>query len=168
MRVEKWAMVEDAGRGWRRVVASPKPVRIIESEVIRHLVKDGYVVIAAGGGGIPVVADEQGNLSGAAAVIDKDLASAVLAEEICGRPAGDLDRGRKGVPELRQAHPARARLDDRGRGQTIYGRRPFPSRLDAAESAGLHPVPRSTAAARRSSRVPRPCPRRWMARPARG
>jgi carbamate kinase len=82
MRVEKWAMVEDAGRGWRRVVASPRPVRIIESEVIKHLVKDGCVVIAAGGGGIPVVADEQGNLSGVAAVIDKDLASAVLAEAI--------------------------------------------------------------------------------------
>jgi carbamate kinase len=82
MLVEKWAMVEDAGRGWRRVVASPKPVRIIESEVVKHLVKNGYVVIAAGGGGIPVVADEQGNLSGVAAVIDKDLASAVLAEAI--------------------------------------------------------------------------------------
>ena len=82
MRVEKWAMVEDAGRGWRRVVASPKPIRIIESEVVKHLVKDGYVVIAAGGGGIPVVADEQGNLNGVAAVIDKDLASAVLAEAI--------------------------------------------------------------------------------------
>jgi carbamate kinase len=82
MRVEKWAMVEDAGRGWRRVVASPKPVRIVEFEIVKHLVKDGYVVIAAGGGGIPVVTDEQGNLSGVAAVIDKDLASAVLAEEI--------------------------------------------------------------------------------------
>jgi carbamate kinase len=82
MRVEKWSMVEDAGRGWRRVVPSPKPARIIESEVVRHLVKDGYVVIAAGGGGIPVVADEQGNLSGVAAVIDKDLASAVLAQAI--------------------------------------------------------------------------------------
>jgi carbamate kinase len=82
MRVEKWAMVEDAGRGWRRVVASPKPIRIIEANIIKHLVKDGYVVIAAGGGGIPVIADEQGNLTGAAAVIDKDLASAVLAEAI--------------------------------------------------------------------------------------
>ena len=82
MRVEKWTMIEDAGRGWRRVVASPIPVRIIESKVVRHLVKDGYVVIAAGGGGIPVVADENGILSGVAAVIDKDLASAVLAREI--------------------------------------------------------------------------------------
>ena len=82
MRVENWAMIEDAGRGWRRVVASPKPTRIIEAGVIKHLVKDGYVVIAAGGGGIPVVADAQGLLKGTAAVIDKDLASAVLAAEI--------------------------------------------------------------------------------------
>jgi carbamate kinase len=82
MRVEKWVMVEDAGRGWRRVVASPRPVRIVESEVVRHLVRAGYVVIAAGGGGIPVATDEQGLLSGQAAVIDKDLASAVLAREI--------------------------------------------------------------------------------------
>jgi len=82
MRVEKWTMMEDAGRGWRRVVASPIPVRIIESEVVRHLVKHGYVVIAAGGGGIPVVADKKGILRGVAAVIDKDLASAVLAKEI--------------------------------------------------------------------------------------
>jgi carbamate kinase len=74
--------MEDAGRGWRRVVASPLPVRIIESEVVRHLVQEDYVVIAAGGGGIPVVADDNGILGGVAAVIDKDLASAVLAREI--------------------------------------------------------------------------------------
>jgi len=82
MRVEKWTMAEDAGRGWRRIVPSPKPVRIIEAEVVQHLVKDGYVVVAAGGGGIPVVADEHGLLSGVPAVIDKDLASAVLASQI--------------------------------------------------------------------------------------
>ena len=82
MRVEQWTMVEDAGRGWRRVVASPRPVRVIEAEVVRHLVKAGYVVVAAGGGGIPVVADDQGMLSGVPAVIDKDLASAVLANQI--------------------------------------------------------------------------------------
>ncbi len=81
-RVEQWTMVEDAGRGWRRVVASPRPVRIIESNVVKHLVKDGYVVIAAGGGGIPVVADERGMLTGVPAVIDKDLASAVLANQV--------------------------------------------------------------------------------------
>lgn len=82
IRVDGWRMLEDAGRGWRRVVPSPAPVRIIESDAIRHLVTGGYVVIAAGGGGIPVVADEKGILSGVAAVIDKDLASAVLAAQI--------------------------------------------------------------------------------------
>src|SRR5437667_4304913 len=82
MRVEKWTMVEDAGRGWRRVVASPRPVRILEADVLQRLVNDEVVVVAAGGGGIPVVADEAGNLRGTAAVIDKDLASAVLAKEI--------------------------------------------------------------------------------------
>jgi carbamate kinase len=82
MRVEKWTMVEDAGRGWRRVVASPKPVRIIEAEVIKKLVADGVTLIAAGGGGIPVTADQASNLKGTAAVIDKDLASAALAKEI--------------------------------------------------------------------------------------
>jgi len=82
MRVEKWTMVEDAGRGWRRVVPSPKPLRIIEADIIKRLVGDGYVVVAVGGGGIPVVQDEKGNLRGTAAVIDKDLASAVLAKEI--------------------------------------------------------------------------------------
>ncbi len=82
MRIEKWTMVEDAGRGWRRVVASPKPTRIIEADVIKQLVSAGFIVIAVGGGGIPVVEDEQGNLRGTAAVIDKDHASAVLAKEI--------------------------------------------------------------------------------------
>ena len=81
-RVEKWTMVEDAGRGWRRVVASPRPVKIIESDIVRHLVNAGYVIVAVGGGGIPVVANENGVLSGVAAVIDKDLASAVLAQQI--------------------------------------------------------------------------------------
>ena len=81
-RVEKWTMIEDASRGWRRVVPSPAPARIIESAVVKHLVEAGYVVIAAGGGGIPVVADAEGILHGVAAVVDKDLASAVLAKEI--------------------------------------------------------------------------------------
>ncbi len=77
-----WHVVEDAGRGWRRVVASPRPMRIVEAPAIRALLDGGFVVIAVGGGGIPVVADESGDLHGIAAVIDKDLASALLAREI--------------------------------------------------------------------------------------
>lgn len=79
---EGWDVVEDAGRGWRRVVASPKPQRIVEIDVIRRLMDAGVVVIAVGGGGIPVVADAEGNLRGVPAVIDKDLASALLGNEI--------------------------------------------------------------------------------------
>ncbi len=79
---EGWIVMEDAGRGWRRAVASPQPKRIVEIDVIRQLMDAGVVVICVGGGGIPVVADEQGDLYGVAAVIDKDLASALLASEI--------------------------------------------------------------------------------------
>ncbi len=77
-----WSVVEDAGRGWRRVVPSPAPKRIVEEEAIRRLLEQGFVVIAVGGGGIPVVADAEGNLSGVAAVIDKDLASSLLAARL--------------------------------------------------------------------------------------
>jgi carbamate kinase len=77
-----WDVKEDAGRGWRRVVASPKPQRIIELDVIRQLLDGGNIVVAVGGGGIPVVADDNGDLRGVAAVIDKDLASALLASEV--------------------------------------------------------------------------------------
>jgi carbamate kinase len=73
-----WDVIEDANRGWRRVVASPRPLRIVEEDAIRRLVEDGFVVVSVGGGGIPVVSDGEGNLSGVAAVIDKDLASALL------------------------------------------------------------------------------------------
>ena len=77
-----WAVVEDAGRGWRRVVPSPLPQRIIEQPVIEDLIKAGYVVIGVGGGGIPVVEDERGDLVGIEAVIDKDFSASVLSTGI--------------------------------------------------------------------------------------
>ena len=78
----RWTVREDAGRGWRRVVPSPKPQAIIETDVIRALAKQGFVVVACGGGGIPVIADENGDLQGVEAVIDKDLASSLLARSL--------------------------------------------------------------------------------------
>jgi carbamate kinase len=79
---EGWDVMEDAGRGWRRVVASPIPKRIVEEQAVKELIDAGFVVITVGGGGIPVIAHAEGNLSGVAAVIDKDYASGLLANTI--------------------------------------------------------------------------------------
>lgn len=76
---EGWTCVEDAGRGWRRVVPSPMPKKIVEAPAIRSLIDNGFVVIGVGGGGIPVVETESGSLEGVEAVIDKDFGSSVLA-----------------------------------------------------------------------------------------
>ncbi len=78
----RWRMVEDAGRGWRRVVPSPLPLEIVERLVVKGLVFQSIVVIAAGGGGIPVVRRSDGDLEGVEAVIDKDLATSLLAQSI--------------------------------------------------------------------------------------
>ncbi len=77
--VDGWPIIEDAGRGWRRVVASPQPLEIIELDAIKLALQNDYVVVAAGGGGIPVVRNHKGELRGAYAVIDKDWASSLLA-----------------------------------------------------------------------------------------
>jgi carbamate kinase len=81
-RKEGWDIVNDANRGFRRVVASPQPLRIVELPAIKALIAAGIVVVTIGGGGIPVVADPDGDLRGVAAVIDKDLASALLANQL--------------------------------------------------------------------------------------
>jgi len=78
---KKWDIIEDAGRGYRRVVPSPEPLEIVENDIIKKLVDDGVIVIGVGGGGIPVV-KEKNFLKGVEAVIDKDLASSLLASNI--------------------------------------------------------------------------------------
>jgi carbamate kinase len=77
-----WVVVEDAGRGWRRVVPSPIPQTIVEASAIRSLIDNGFIVVAVGGGGIPVMEDANGDLTGVEAVIDKDFGAAILASMI--------------------------------------------------------------------------------------
>lgn len=77
-----WTVVEDAGRGWRRVVASPDPKEVVELDTIKALIEAGVIVITVGGGGIPVIDKGDGDYVGVAAVIDKDFASSLLAQEI--------------------------------------------------------------------------------------
>ena len=79
MRLYGWTMVEDAARGYRRVVPSPEPIEVLELEVIRQVLSLGIIVIALGGGGIPVIVGEDQSITGIEAVIDKDRASALLA-----------------------------------------------------------------------------------------
>src|SRR5512139_2076009 len=79
---EGWIVKEDAGRGWRRMIASPVPLKIIELDAIKNLIDGDFTVVAVGGGGIPVIEDEEGQLHGTFAVIDKDRASSLLAAEM--------------------------------------------------------------------------------------
>ncbi|MCI0453728.1 MAG: carbamate kinase [Candidatus Dadabacteria bacterium] len=81
-RKRGWQLKEDSGRGWRRVVPSPKPIDIVEKEEIKEMVKKNFVVITCGGGGIPVLRDKRGRIKGVSAVIDKDFAAERLASLI--------------------------------------------------------------------------------------
>ena len=78
----KWTMKEDANRGWRMVVPSPLPQKVLNSNVIKDLARDGVIVITGGGGGIPIITDSDGNISGVEAVIDKDLTTVLLAQQM--------------------------------------------------------------------------------------
>jgi carbamate kinase len=102
-----WQMVEDAGRGYRRVVPSPQPKVIIELHAIQAALESGSLVIACGGGGIPVVF-QRDRLVGIDAVIDKDRASSLLAWELEGRLVSHLNRRRPGGPQLRRCRPETA------------------------------------------------------------
>jgi carbamate kinase len=82
MQEQEWRMVEEAGRGWRKVVASPMPAKILGSQMIRQMIDDGVVVIAGGGGGIPVYQDVGGYYRGVEAVIDKDYVASILARDL--------------------------------------------------------------------------------------
>lgn len=82
IRQKKWTMIEDAGRGYRKVVPSPKPIDIVPKRVIKSLVEEGVIVIAAGGGGIPVIINGNGLFQGVEAVIDKDYAASLIAREV--------------------------------------------------------------------------------------
>jgi carbamate kinase len=97
-RERGWSVVEDAGRGWRKVVPSPRPRSIRNTEVIAWLVNRGKIVIAAGGGGIPVVLDDAGTVRGVEAVIDKDYAASLLASSL----AADLFVILTGVAQVRR------------------------------------------------------------------
>jgi carbamate kinase len=77
-----WRLMEDAGRGWRRLAPSPRPVTIIEQDIVSYLLRGGFIAIAAGGGGVPVIRLPNGDLAGVDAVIDKDRSAALLAREI--------------------------------------------------------------------------------------
>ncbi len=81
-REKKWAMIEDSGRGYRKVVPSPKPIDVIPKRIIRDLVHSGKIVIAVGGGGIPVIINGRGLFEGVEAVIDKDYAASLVAREV--------------------------------------------------------------------------------------
>lgn len=95
-RENDWVVAEDSGRGWRRVVASPRPQRVLEQRAIRSLVDDDVLVVAGGGGGIPLVEDSDGNRCGVEAVIDKDFTSARLAVDL----GADLLVITTGVPQV--------------------------------------------------------------------
>ena len=149
---EGWSVVEDAGRGWRRVVPSPRPLRIVEQDAVQALLRDGFVVITVGGGGIPVVADEDGGLHGVAAVIDKDFASALLATRLGADVFMITTSVERVALDWGKPEPAWVDRLTVGRGASLSRRgRPLHAGQHGAQDRGVHRVPRAVAGPRRSS-----------------
>lgn len=136
-----WTVVQDAGRGWHRVVPSPLPLEIVESDAIGRLVDEGYVVIGANGGGIPVVRNSDTALKGVEAVIDTDLASALLLTSIRANLFLISTAVEKVALNLWQTQPARARPHDSLGGQTIYARGALFSEQYEPQNPGLRQFP---------------------------
>ena len=158
---------EDAGRGWRQVVASPIPKRIVEFDAVRDLVEDGYVVVSTGGGGVPVFETENGYV-GTPAVIDKDRSSALHGRRARRRHADHPHRRGEGVHRLQRA-ASRRQIDSEmtvSQAREVHRRRASspPARM-LPKVRGLHRVrarrtPRARRSSRRSSARPRDFKRR--------
>ena len=166
-RAEGWSVKEDAGRGWRRVVPSPRPLALQETNAIRMLVVNDYIVIACGGGGVPVVRDDQGHLRGVRAVIDKDRGGSLLARELradlfmvsTGVEKVSLNFNRPGQRDLDVLTVAEAeRYRDEG---------PLCGGQHVAQDRGLLSISFATAAPRPSSPNRPICRGPCAARPAR-
>jgi len=117
MKQQGYKMIEDSGRGWRRVVPSPSPIKVLEAHAIEKLVGEGYIVIANGGGGIPII-EERGRMFGVEAVIDKDLSSQKLATQIHASTLLLLTDVRKVY--LNYGQPDQTELDDLSIEQAHY------------------------------------------------
>ena len=117
MHKQGWNMIEDAGRGWRKVVPSPRPLEVVQMPLLREAIAAGHLVIAGGGGGIPVYRDAEGDLRGVEAVIDKDYTASVIARDLeadlfvllTGVDEVALDYGQPGARPLRRMTAASAR-----------------------------------------------------------
>lgn len=136
-----WRFVEDAGRGYRRVVASPEPKRIVEAPAIKALIQQGFVVIGAGGGGIPVVRTEAGDYQSVDAVIDKDLSTALLAREIHADILVITTWRRKSLYPLWQAAATGARSRRYCHHDPLYAGRAFPTWQHVAKNHRQPDVP---------------------------
>ena len=142
--------VEDSGRGYRRVVASPQPKKIVEYESILNLLDNEFIVIACGGGGIPVIRDysDKGTYKGVAAVIDKDMGGELLAEDC-------HDRRRPRCHQLRQAQPGGPRRRLRRGGSSLRRGGPVRQGLHGAQGHGRHQVRRVPPGPHLHHRLPR-------------